>query len=126
MDDLDRILSDERAIVPAPEFTAAVMAAVHRRADAPSPLPVPWRRAALGGGICLTLTLAALALAIKVILHQGAPSGTGLPLTGIDGMVLARLRDQFASWPPTVPAMLLWTLAGSFLAIRLSLRPARE
>jgi len=127
MDDLDRILSSEAHLNPSPEFTATVMAAIHRRADAPSPLPFPWRQAALGGGTCVTLTLAALLFAtLSPALPGGAASGGGAWPTRIAGAAAAHLRAQLATWPPSVPALLLCTLAGSYLVIRLSLRPTRE
>ncbi len=128
MDDLDRILSTEIRLTPSPEFTITVMAAVHRRADAPPPLPFPWRRGALGGGLCLALTLGTLLLAALLPVVSGvAPSGGATGWTaGGAGAAAALLRARFVAWPPTAPALLLLSLAGSYLAIRLSLRPARE
>jgi hypothetical protein len=48
MDDLDRILSADDSIVPSSGFAARVMAAVHTEAAAPPPIPLPWRRLAVG------------------------------------------------------------------------------
>jgi hypothetical protein len=43
-DELDRILSSEDVPEPSRDFTVTVMAAVHRQAEEPSPLPFPWVR----------------------------------------------------------------------------------
>jgi hypothetical protein len=128
MDDLDRILSSEARLTPSPEFTTTVMAAIHRQAGAPPPLPFPWRRAAFGGGACLALTLGTLLVAtLSAAVPGGAASGGGAVWPGGGaGAAATLLRAQFVTWPPTVPALLLLSLAGSYLAIRLSLRPARE
>lgn len=61
-DELDRILSEGRAILPSSEFTASVMAAVRREASAPAPIPFPWRRALPG--------LVATGLAVAVLVQQ--------------------------------------------------------
>jgi hypothetical protein len=56
-DELDRILAEETAILPSPEFTASVMAAVRREPSAPVPIAFPWRRALPGlvvSGLALT------------------------------------------------------------------------
>jgi hypothetical protein len=53
-DDLDRLLTVETdGVEPSPAFAAEVMAAVHRRAAAPSPLPFPWTWALSGLGATL-------------------------------------------------------------------------
>ncbi len=58
-DELDRILAEETAILPSPEFTASVMAAVRREASAPVPIAFPWRRV-LPGFVVSGLALAVL------------------------------------------------------------------
>jgi len=44
-EELDRILGGENDVLPSPGFHASVMAAVHREATAPPPIPFPWKRA---------------------------------------------------------------------------------
>jgi hypothetical protein len=60
MDEIDRILSSEALVEPAPEFTRSVMAAVQREAIAPPPLLFPWRRVAASAAV---MTLASTGLA---------------------------------------------------------------
>ena len=69
-DDLDRILS-ETEILPSSGFAASVMAAVRREAEAPPPIPFPWKRfvpgfvvagGVLGWGAVETVRFAGLAL----------------------------------------------------------------
>jgi hypothetical protein len=43
MDELDRILSEEQAVVPPSGFAQRVMAAVMQEASTPPPIPFPWR-----------------------------------------------------------------------------------
>ena len=60
--ELDRILSEEQAILPTRGFTSRVMAAVVGEASAPAPIPFPWRRALPG--------LVASGLALAGLVHQ--------------------------------------------------------
>jgi len=57
-DDLDRILSSEREIVPSSGFAGNVMDAIRREASAPPPIPFPWRRALPGMVISAAAVLA--------------------------------------------------------------------
>jgi hypothetical protein len=56
-DELDRLLRAEREIIPSSGFTASVMNAVRVQAEAPPPIPFPWKRA-LPGIFALVLVLA--------------------------------------------------------------------
>lgn len=47
-DELDRILSEEKELLPSPRFAGTVMRAVRSEAAAPPPIPFPWKRAGLG------------------------------------------------------------------------------
>ncbi len=58
MDDLDRILADERVIRPSKGFTAGVMKAVHEQAAVPPPLEFPWSRFLPGLFTCIGLVFA--------------------------------------------------------------------
>lgn len=63
-DDLDRLLAAEtEGVEPSPAFAAEVMAAVHRRAAAPSPLPFPWKWALPGLGATLVAAVGGLSIA---------------------------------------------------------------
>ena len=44
-EEIDRVLGGEEEILPSSGFHASVMAAVHREATAPPPIPFPWKRA---------------------------------------------------------------------------------
>jgi hypothetical protein len=47
-------------IVPSSGFTASVMDAIMREANAPAPIPFPWKRALPGLGWCLVVAIAFL------------------------------------------------------------------
>ncbi len=64
-DDLDRLLSHEPEIVPSSGFTASVMKAVRVQAQAPPPIPFPWKRA-LPGIAAAVLSLAWIVFACVV------------------------------------------------------------
>jgi len=73
MDELDRILSEEHAIAPPAGFSRRVMAAVHREASTPAPIPFPWRYA--------VATFAAMAVALVACLFLSP----FLPTWTVDG-----------------------------------------
>ena len=52
-DDLHRILSQERQVIPSRGFVIAVMDSVRREAAAPPPIPFPWKRAWPGIGVAV-------------------------------------------------------------------------
>jgi hypothetical protein len=52
-DDLDHILSHEAEIVSSSGFTASVMNAVRVQAQAPPPIPFPWKRALPGMAVAV-------------------------------------------------------------------------
>jgi hypothetical protein len=56
-DDFDRILASEGPIEPSSGFVTDVMAAVHRQAAEPPPLPFPWLRFATGLAACGTMAV---------------------------------------------------------------------
>jgi hypothetical protein len=71
-EELDRILSADDFVQPAPSFTRSVMSAVHREADEPPRLRFPWVRFGVG----VTASAAAAATATVLL------TGSGLPLSG--------------------------------------------
>ena len=116
-DELDRIMSEERTIVPSSGFTASVMAAVLRESSAAGPIAFPWRRV-LPGLIASDLALAVL---VQQIFVQ-------------PGISAARF---YPAWLPTFVHIMeagkrfgvQWVTLALFLAfasMRLSARLARE
>lgn|SRR5215471_241200 len=71
-DDLDRILS-ETEILPSSGFAAAVMEVVRREAEAPPPIPFPWKRA-LPGLVVAGAVLGVVLVMTIVQLSRGAAS----------------------------------------------------
>jgi len=57
MDELDRILAGEEPVTPSVGFVTSVMAAVRREAEAPPPIPFPWRRLVTGLTVCVVLAV---------------------------------------------------------------------
>jgi len=113
--DLDRILSTEQEIIPSSGFAASVMDAVRREAEAPPPIPFPWKRALLG------LSAACLALAwVFVASFTQISQGTGdqpLPpwyLSALD-LVLAVCKNAGATW-------IILALVLSLASVKLSMR----
>jgi hypothetical protein len=68
-EELDRILSAEREILPSPGFAASVMRAVREEACAPPPIPFPWKR--LLPGLVVSL------VGVGALLAQVAQHGHG-------------------------------------------------
>jgi hypothetical protein len=110
-DDLEEILASEPSISPSPAFESSVMRAVRLEFEEPRPLAFPWRRAAVGGGLCLGLTVAACILA--------AWNGANPPPE------LARL-EAFARNPlvALTTVTLVSTLLGSLVLVWFSFRLA--
>jgi len=109
VDELDRILANDRPPEPSPRFVDSVMAAVAREHALPPPLPFPWRRMAAGAG--------AGVMAVAVAVMAG-------PRVGVSP-VAARIAE--ASTTPGI-ALAIVAVSGallfSWLAVRLSQRLA--
>jgi hypothetical protein len=93
MDRLDRALRSEETLTPSAGFTAAVMAEVRREAEAPRPLPFPWRRVLAVLGLGLAVGAAGLALIFFGVLQpQTLTAWFGRLLASVgDAALLARL-----------------------------------
>jgi hypothetical protein len=76
--DLDRILSQEDAILPSSGFTARVMDAVTEEASATVPIPFPWKRAVPGLIVCLILATVWIANFAVGWRHSSASASGGL------------------------------------------------
>jgi hypothetical protein len=115
--EMDRILSKQDEIVPSSGFTALVMEAVRREAEAPAPIPFPWKRALPG----LLLV------------------GAAIVLVGIVGVaaVVQLSHGSAVAQVPTIPPLSLsasskggpaiWTalaLLMAFISVKISMRLA--
>jgi hypothetical protein len=107
------LTAETDGVEPSPAFAAGVMAAVHRRAAAPSPLPFPWRWALSGLGATLI-----------------AAAG-GFSIAGPDLVAAVLLSDWLAPieklatgvGSTSVPVMALITIGAAVACVR-SLREA--
>jgi hypothetical protein len=120
-DELNRILAAEDEIVPTSGFAAAVMHAVRSEAEAPRPIPFPWRRA-LPGAIAAVVALTLLM--VELFTQSGA--GTALSQGGsIGSLAMEPIVDAAMSagahW---IALALLLTLASVSLSMRLGSRAA--
>jgi RNA polymerase sigma factor (sigma-70 family) len=88
MDDLDRLLSNEEALVPSSGFASSVMEAVQDAADEPPPLRFPWWRFSVGVLGCIVWAGAAISVAGELDLAQHTA-----PL-----LSLAAAGAAFAQW----------------------------
>ncbi len=68
-DDLDRLFTHEPEIVPSSGFTASVMNAMRVQAQAPPPIPFPWKRA-LPGIAAAVLAIAWIIFACVAVLSS--------------------------------------------------------
>jgi hypothetical protein len=91
-DELKRILQEEE-ILPSSGFTASVMDAVRREAQAPAPIPFPWRRALPGMGVAGLTLVSVLAFSV-VQLTSGAATAPLPPAwtAAIDSMSQTAMR----------------------------------
>ena len=62
MDDLDRLLVNDDALVPSSGFASSVMEAVQQAADEPPPLRFPWWRSIVGVVGCIVWAAAAISV----------------------------------------------------------------
>jgi hypothetical protein len=114
-DDLHRILSEEREIIPSSGFVTAVMDSAQREAVAPPPIPFPWKRALPGIGMA-ALMLAPLVIATITLLTRGIPNQLlRPPLLRALVAIFEVCKAVGATW--IVPALVL-----SFASVKLSMR----
>jgi hypothetical protein len=114
-DDLHRILSEEREIIPSSGFLTAVMDSVQREAIAPPPIPFPWKRALPGIGVA-ALMLAPLVIATITLLTRGIPNQLLWP------PLLLALVAIFEVWKAVGATWIVLALVLSFASVKLSTR----
>lgn len=91
--DLDQLLSHGPEIVPSSGFTASVMNAVRVQAQAPPPIPFPWKRA-LPGIAAAVLSLAWIVFACVAAFSSNG--GGAAPVLSISPAIQSLWRA--ASW----------------------------
>jgi hypothetical protein len=120
-DDLDRILGQEKKILPSSGFAASVMEAVRREAATPPPLSFPWKLALPGlVSSCLVLVWALVEGIRQVIrgdVTSPLPPSLWLTLTS----VLESPKDAAMCW---VAIALVLSFASVKLAMHFAQRTA--
>jgi hypothetical protein len=98
LDDLDRILSGEREIVPSSGFVASVMDAVQRESAAPQPIPFPWKRALPGLFAAGLALVSVLGLAVTLMIRETAPQPIPVGLAFAFASILQGWKTVGGSW----------------------------
>ena len=111
-DDLDRLLTAETdGIAPSPAFAADVMAAVHRRAAAPSPLPFPWKWALSGLGATLIAAAGGFSIASPNLV-------LAVPLSDWLSTVEKLAAGVGSAWVPVMTMIAIGAVAASVRSLR--------
>ncbi len=105
-DKLDVILANEQELVPSSGFLARVMDKVREEAEAPQPIPFPWKRAipgmALASGVlgwgAWEMARYALSSPAHLALRAIHISGSGANSAQQAGWVVAGLACSAAAW----------------------------
>ena len=117
-DELDRILSNEEAIIPSSGFVGSVMDDVRREAAAPPPIPFPWTRA-LPGIAAMGCALATLGVAMVMLFTQeSASQPPPVILSRAFSAILEAAKSLRAGW-------VALALVLSLLSVKLSSRSRR-
>ena len=113
-DELDRILSQENEIAPSSGLTASIMDAIRQEAQAPAPIPFPWKRALPG--------LAALAVVLAASLVYGIGWLSRPPVEplgmGVFRSWLEAAAHTGASWAVVGALLSLFCVAVSLRLVR--------
>jgi hypothetical protein len=83
MDDLDRLLSSDDALVPSSGFASSVMEAVRHAADEPPPLHFPWWRFIVGVLGCIVWAGAAISVLGELDLARPTEPLLSLAVAGV-------------------------------------------
>jgi len=110
-DNLDRILSADRDIVPSSAFVRNVMAVVRHEASTLAPISFPWRRVVPGLAICAVALTAFLIVAIMQFRGGLAVAG---PVPRVFVIVVEDANRVGLGW-------IVLALVASFLPTRLLL-----
>ena len=109
-DEIDRVLASQDSIIPSSGFAASVMEAVRRDAEAPPPIPFPWKRALPGLIYCMG------ALVTFFTVGFSKPGrGTGLSNTLTRGFDAA--KDAGVGW---IVVALVISLASVVVSMRVA------
>jgi hypothetical protein len=114
-DDLDRILSVDKEIIPSVGFVASVMDAVRHNGGAPPPIPFPWKRA-LAGLCAAGLALVWFLIAGSILVIRGTVTQ---PLPGRLQSMLALILE---AWKIVGASWIVLALVLSFVSAKLSMR----
>lgn len=80
--DIDRMLSRQDEILPSSGFAVSVMDAVRSEADAPPPIPFPWKRALPAAALAAAALLATMVWVVVVVVQFSRESlATAPPAT---------------------------------------------
>lgn len=114
-DDLDHILSREQEILPSSRFVVSVMDAVRREAEAPPPIPFPWKRAL--PGLCAGfLALVALIVVSTMVLRDETA------IQSVAGRLPSQFTEFCEAWRSVGANWIALALALSLSSIKLSKR----
>jgi hypothetical protein len=123
LEEFDRALLEEDALVPSSGFAASVMDAIHQQSAAPAPIPFPWKRA-LPGLAAMPVGIAAVCwLAITVIRRINQISSTEIDWPAWQHW---NSTSETASLFKTEAGPVLFALAVSWLCVLLCRRLTRE
>jgi len=123
LEEFDRVLLEEDALVPSSGFAASVMDAIHQQSAAPAPIPFPWKRA-LPGLAVLPVGIAAICwLAIFVIRRINHMSTTEMDWPTWQHW---NSTSQTVTLFKTEAGPILLALAVSWLSVLLCRRLTRE
>jgi hypothetical protein len=123
LEEFDRVLLEEDALVPSSGFAASVMDAIHQQSTAPAPIPFPWKKA-LPGLAILPVGIAAICwLAIFVIRRINQMSSTEMDWSSWQHW---NSTSETATLFKTEAGPILLALAVSWLSVLLCRRLTRE
>ena len=118
-DDLERILAQEKDILPSAGFAASVMEAVRREVATPPPLSFPWKRA-LPGAVATSLAIVwALVEGILQVIRGNVAS----PLPASVGLTLTSILESSKT---AAACLVILALFVSFVSVKLAMHFTRR
>jgi hypothetical protein len=116
-EELDRVLSGEREIIPSSGFTVSVMGAVRREAAAPAPIPFPWRRALPGLSVGVLALVSVLVISVTLWVR-------GAAVQPLPAKMVSEVALMVEIWKTTGGNWIVLALVLSFVSVGLSMRLA--